>query len=186
MFQIEIYEYHPKMKDIYQQYFNIFEKQTSPNNSSSITNSSYLLDANSHHLGDYIQNKIMKIQNLSNPFIVKHLDFIKEDCYYIFVSENQGDSLDTIIDLKMNESTNFKVEEVIQIIYSALLAVNYLEKNGVILRFLDTRRLLLLSEDYLSVKLRNFIVDILFTPEEMKFLKYEIIILVTLSIWRLN
>jgi serine/threonine protein kinase len=173
MFQIEIYEYHPKMKDIYLLFLNIFGERVSPNQSSNLTNNSNIIDTynNSHHIGDNIENKIMKIQTLSHPFIAKYMDFIKDDCNYIFVSENQGDSLDSIIDLKMSENASFKLDEVTRLLYSVLLALNYLEKKGIVTRFLDTKRILV-DEDS-SIKLRNYIVDVLFIPEEMKFIKYN-------------
>jgi serine/threonine protein kinase len=166
MFQIEIYEYHPKMKDIYQLFVNVFGQRVSLNHSSNLTN---INEANSHHLGDFIENKIMKIQTLSHPFIARYMDFIKDDCNYIFVSENQGDSLDSIIDTKMSENACFKLEEVKGLLYSILLALNHLEKKGIITRFLDTRRILVDEES--GIKLRNYIVDVLFLPEEMKFIK---------------
>jgi hypothetical protein len=62
----------------------------------------------------------------------------------------------------------FKQDEVIRIIYQLVMAVNHFEKNGCILRFLDSKRITL-SED--GVKIKNYIVDLLFQQDELKFIK---------------
>jgi serine/threonine protein kinase len=87
---------------------------------------------------------------------------------YVFISENVGDSLDDIMDTKLSENVAFKLEEVVSIIYQILLALNFLERKGINLRFLEPKRILI-NDDI--IKIRNYIVDILFRPDELKFIK---------------
>jgi hypothetical protein len=62
----------------------------------------------------------------------------------------------------------FKQDEVIRIIFQLVIAINNMEKNGCILRFLDPKRISL-SED--NIKIKNYIVDLLFQQDELKFIK---------------
>jgi serine/threonine protein kinase len=171
MFQIEIYEYTPKMSDLYHHFYGHIENKTPGNNNNSghETNMSGL--SSNHHIEDTIENKFLRIKSISHPVVCGYLDSIKEDNNYIFISESGGDSLDEIIDTKLSENVAFKTEDVASIIYQLLIGVNYLEKKGVYLRFLDSKRILL-NEETGGVKIKNYLVDVLFKSEELKFLKY--------------
>lgn len=72
--------------------------------------------------------------------------------------------------MKLSENASFSLEDVLKIIFQILLAVNYLEKKGINLMFVDPKRILI-NEESLSIKIRNYIVDVLFKPDEMKFIK---------------
>jgi serine/threonine protein kinase len=87
---------------------------------------------------------------------------------YVFISEVIGDSLDEVIDAKLSENTKFKEEDVIRILFQLIKAVNYLEKNCCLLRFIDPKRISV-TED--NLKIKNYIVDLLFQAEETKFIK---------------
>jgi serine/threonine protein kinase len=172
MFQIEIYEYTPKMSDLYHHFFSHIENKNSANNNSEIeTNfSASFANTSNHHIEDTIENKFLKIKSISHPSVCRYLDSIKEDNNYIFISESAGESLDEIIDTKMSENVTFKIDDVAKILYQLLIGLNYLEKKGIFMRFLDSKRILL-NEENGSVKIKNYLVDILFKPEELKFLK---------------
>ena len=123
--------------------------------------------------------------------ITQYLDIVKDTSnriysldIFVFVSQYYGDSLDSIIDTKLNEKTYFKQDEIIKIAYQTLLALNYFEKNGIILRYLEPKRILLNTDN--SLKLRNYISDIMFSPQQLKYIKYPIYKTVTSDISRLN
>jgi serine/threonine protein kinase len=166
MFQIEIFQYTPKMTDIYTHFYNNIENK----NKSGMENSFNGNGIANYHIEDSLDNKFLKIKTINHPLICRYFDYIKDDNNYIFISESAGDSLDEIIDLKMSEKAYFQKEEVIKIIYQLLLAINQLEKKGISLRFLEPKRILINDEGLL--KIRNYIVDILFKPEELKLIKY--------------
>ena len=84
------------------------------------------------------------------------------------VSEYIGSSLEEVIDFKLSGSKSYNQNEVIKIIFQLLLALQYLENKGVVLRFLDPSRILI-KEDV--IKIRNFAVDFLFSPNELKLIK---------------
>ena len=123
--------------------------------------------------------------------ITQYLDIVKDTSnriysldIFVFVSQYFGYSLDSIIDTKLNEKTYFKPDEIIKIAYQTLLALNYFEKNGIILRYLEPKRILLNTDN--SLKLRNYISDIMFSPQQLKYIKYPIYKTVTSDISRLN
>jgi len=166
MFQIEIYEFIPKMSDLYHHFYNNIENRNNPNNSNLIDSP---LHISNHHLEDSHDNKFLKMKTLRNSLITQYIDYVKEDNNYIFISESIGDSLDEILDLKMSENVSFSNEEVIKILYQILIAINYFDKKGINLRFIDPKRILISDDGIL--KIRNFIVDVLFRSEELKFIK---------------
>lgn len=164
MFQFEIFEFAPKMSDLYHHFYSHMEN----NQQLSSIENPFMVN---HHIEDSVDNKFLKIKNLAYPLISKYLDYVKDDNNYIFVSESVEDSLDDIIDTKMSENVSFSKEEVVKIIYQMLISINYFEKKGVNLRFLEPMRIAINEEGML--KIRNYIVDILFTPAELKFIKYK-------------
>lgn len=172
MFQIEIYEYTPKMSDLYHHFFSHIENKNSGNNNSGIDNnfSASFANTSNHHIEDTIENKFLKIKSISHHSVCRYFEFIKEDNNYIFISENAGESLDEIIDARMSENVSFKIDEVAKILFQLLIGLNYLEKKSIFLRFLDPKRILL-NEENGSVKIKNYLVDVIFKSEELKFLK---------------
>ena len=153
MIGIEIYEYNQKINDIYTHF-----KQNKFNSESEEIDKDVLLE-----------HKFYKIKTITHPFISKYLDFGKDNNNYIFYSESQGEGLDEIIDSKLSESASFKFDDTLKIIYQLLIAVNYLEKKGIILRFLDLKRIMIDDDNF--IKIRNYIIDIIFKTEEKKFLE---------------
>jgi serine/threonine protein kinase len=153
MIGIEIYEYNQRINDIYSHF-----KQNRINSEIEEIHKDVLLD-----------HKFSKIKTLNHPFVSKYLDFGKDNNNYIFYSESMGEGLDEVIDSKLSESASFKFDDTIKIIYQLLIAVNYLEKKGIILRYLDLKRIMIDDDNF--IKIRNYIVDIIFKTEEKKFLE---------------
>jgi serine/threonine protein kinase len=169
MFQIEIFEYTPKLKDIYDHFHNNIENKNNFIQNKESINYELSLNNTSNHIEDTIENKFIKIKTVNHPLISRYFDFLRDDNNYIFVSDFVGDGLDELMDVKLNEKTYFKQEEVIKILFQIILAINQFEKKGINLRFLEPKRILLNEEGFL--KIRNYIVDVLFQPSELKFIK---------------
>ena len=79
-----------------------------------------------------------------------------------------GNSLEEVIDYKLSGSKSYNQEEVIKIIFQLLLSLQYLENKGMVIRFLDPSRILVKDD---IIKIRNFAVDFLFSPNELKLIK---------------
>ncbi len=169
MFQIEIFEYTPKINDIYNHFlYNIENRSSSTQNKDSL-NYELSFNNNTHHIEDTIENKFLKIKTLNHPLISRYFHYLRDDNNYIFISDFEGDGLDELMDVKLSEKTYFNQEEVIKILFQIVLAINQFEKKGINLRFLEPKRILINDEGI--VKIRSYITDILFRPEELKFIK---------------
>lgn len=155
MFQIEIFEYSPKLLD----YHTLFLQDDNE------------LDQQTEREDNSMEVKFNKIHKLSNPVLARYIDYIKDDNYYVFISEYEGSRLDELIDNNLNEDVKFKEEEIIKMLYELLVAINYLETHGISLAYLEPKRILLSNE---KIKIRSYIVDILFRKEELKFVSYNI------------
>ena len=129
------------------------------------------MNNNAHHIEDTIENKFLKIKTLHHPLISRYFNYIRDDNNYIFISDFEGDGLDELMDVKLSEKAYFKQTEVIKILFQIVLAINQFERKGVNLRFLEPKRILINDEGL--VKIRSYITDILFRPEELKFIKWE-------------
>jgi len=169
MFQIEIFEYTPKISDIYNHFYHNIENRNSSNQNKDSLNYELSLNNTDHHIEDTIENKFLKIKTLHHPLISKYLEYIRDDNNYIFISNYEGDGLDELIDVKLSEKAYFKQSEVIKILFQIVLAINELERKGVNLKYLEPKRILINDEG--SIKIRSYITDILFRPEELKFNK---------------
>lgn len=64
MFQLEIYEYMPKMSDLYSHFYNTIQNS---------------IDLENHHSEKIIDNKFLKIKHLRHPLISRYIEHIKED-----------------------------------------------------------------------------------------------------------
>lgn len=78
--------------------------------------------------------------------------------------------MDGIIDIKLNENSSFKLNEIKSILYQILLAVFNMERRGLALRFLEPKRILVSDDN--KIKLHNFISDFLYEPAKLKFIQY--------------
>jgi len=147
MFQIEIFEYSPKLSDIYDHFNNNIENRnySIPNKDS--LNYELSLNNTSNHIEDTIENKFLKIKTVNHPLISRYFNFLRDENNYVFISDFVGDALDELIDVKLSEKTYFKQEEVIKILFQIILAINQFEKKGINLRFLEPKRILINEEE---------------------------------------
>jgi serine/threonine protein kinase len=171
MFQIEILEYTPKISDIYNHFHNNISGRSNQNLKKDSINYDLSLNNTTHHIEDSIENKFLKIKTVNHPLISRYFNYMRDDNNYIFISDYAGDGLDELMDVKLSEKTYFKQDDVIKILFQIILAIYQLEKKGINLRYLEPKRILINDEG--SVKIRNYIVDILFNPEEVKLIKLE-------------
>jgi hypothetical protein len=71
MFQIEIFEYTPRITDLYCHFFNVLE-----NKSNNIQDN--------HYMEQVIENKFLKIKNIKNTLISQYMDYAKDDSKFFW------------------------------------------------------------------------------------------------------
>ena len=167
MLQVEIFEYNQKLSEIYNDYYNQFEND----------NCNVEKNKDIFNFDENIKYKFQLIKNIKHPTISKYLDLKREESKivklkidnYIFVTEYFSESLDGLIDNKLNENSSFKFEEIKKIIYQILISISAFEKKGICLRYLEPKRISI-SDDY-RIKIQNYMLDFLYDSTKLKFVQ---------------
>ena len=109
------------------------------------------------------------IKNLKIPLTTPYIDFLIQDDYYFFISENFGISLDTLIKQKNISKSFFSFNKIITITYQILKCISYLEKENIFLRSLEPK-FIFIDEKKNGVQISNYSIDAMFSPNEIAYL----------------
>lgn len=159
---MEIFEYTPKMNE-HQKFF--IDNVLGNGKITALQGEDYAISG--VRSMDSIVNKFKTISHLKHPAVSRYFDVMKEGNDFIFVAEAQGDSLEEVIDGKMSEESSFSEEMVVKIAYQLVTAVSFLETEGIVLKYLEPKRISLEGD---RIKIRNYLPEVMFKPEELKFI----------------